>query len=269
MRKRYERMVTLANQGAREMGFADVGAMWRSKYDMPPEDFASELDRLWQQVRPLYVSLHAYVRWQLAKKYGASVGPRDAPDSRASAGQHVGAGLEQYLSAGRASQCRSRLRSHGDSESEKCRSAGHGSLRRAFFHLARIRALAADVLGAVAVHQAARPRSGLPRQRVGHRLRRGCAHQDVHRADGRGFLDHPPRTRPQFLSARLRQSAAPFPQQRQRRIPRGHRRHHRALGDAGISEADRLARFGAARLRRTSACCCTRRSTKSRSCRLA
>jgi peptidyl-dipeptidase A len=79
MRKRYERMVALANQGAQEMGFADVGAMWRSDYDMPPEAFAAELDRLWQQVRPLYLSLHAYVRWQLAKKYGASAVREDAP----------------------------------------------------------------------------------------------------------------------------------------------------------------------------------------------
>ena len=79
MRKRYERMVTLANQGAREVGFEDVGAMWRSNYDMPPEDFSSELDRLWQQVRPLYISLHAYVRAQLVKKYGAAVVSEDAP----------------------------------------------------------------------------------------------------------------------------------------------------------------------------------------------
>jgi peptidyl-dipeptidase A len=79
MRKRYERMVTLANQGAREVGFGDVGAMWRSNYDMSPETFSSELDRLWQQVRPLYVSLHAYVRAQLVKKYGAAVVSEDGP----------------------------------------------------------------------------------------------------------------------------------------------------------------------------------------------
>jgi peptidyl-dipeptidase A len=79
MRERYARLVDLANQGAREMGFADVGAMWRSNYDMPPEDFARELDRLWEQVRPLYVSLHAYVRWKLAEKYGKDLVPEDAP----------------------------------------------------------------------------------------------------------------------------------------------------------------------------------------------
>jgi peptidyl-dipeptidase A len=79
MKKRFTRMVELSNQGAREMGFADVGAMWRSGYDMPPADFAKELDRLWEQVRPLYVSLHAYVRWKLVEKYGKDVVREDEP----------------------------------------------------------------------------------------------------------------------------------------------------------------------------------------------
>src|SRR6202158_1096673 len=79
MRKRYMRLVELGNQGAKEMGFADVGAMWRSNYDMPPDEFSKELDRLWQQVRPLYVSLHAYTRWKLAEKYGKDMVPEDAP----------------------------------------------------------------------------------------------------------------------------------------------------------------------------------------------
>ncbi|MES1255176.1 MAG: M2 family metallopeptidase [Acidobacteriota bacterium] len=70
MRKDYTRFVTLANQGARELGFADTGAMWRSKYDMPPEEFTKEVDRLWGQVRPLYLKLHAYVRFKLREKYG-------------------------------------------------------------------------------------------------------------------------------------------------------------------------------------------------------
>ncbi|HEX4439381.1 MAG TPA: M2 family metallopeptidase [Thermoanaerobaculia bacterium] len=73
IKKDYVRYVELANKGARELGFADNGAMWRSKYDMPPDAFAKELDRLWEQVRPLYVSLHAYVRWKLHEKYGDAV----------------------------------------------------------------------------------------------------------------------------------------------------------------------------------------------------
>ena len=44
--------------------------MWRSKYDMSPEEFTKELDRLWDQVKPFYLSLHAYVRMKLHDKYG-------------------------------------------------------------------------------------------------------------------------------------------------------------------------------------------------------
>src|SRR5499427_4648089 len=78
MKKDYVRFVELSNKGARELGFKDTGAMWRSKYDMPPEAFAAELDRLWEQVRPLYLSLHAYVRWKLREKYGDAV-PEKGP----------------------------------------------------------------------------------------------------------------------------------------------------------------------------------------------
>ena len=79
MRPGYQRFVELANEGAREMGFEDLGALWRSNYDMPPDDFAAEVERLWRQVKPLYLSLHAYVRTSLAKKYGSDLVPGDAP----------------------------------------------------------------------------------------------------------------------------------------------------------------------------------------------
>jgi peptidyl-dipeptidase A len=62
MRDRYSRWVELGNKGAREMGFKDLSAMWRAGYDMTPEQFSQEVERLWQQVKPLYDSLHAYVR---------------------------------------------------------------------------------------------------------------------------------------------------------------------------------------------------------------
>ena len=78
MRKDYVRFVELSNKGARELGFADTGAMWRSKYDMPPDAFTKEVDRLWDQVRPLYLKLHAYVRMKLHEKYGDAV-PADGP----------------------------------------------------------------------------------------------------------------------------------------------------------------------------------------------
>jgi peptidyl-dipeptidase A len=78
MRKEYTRFVELSNKGARELGFADTGAMWRAKYDMPPDQFTTELNRLWDQVRPLYVRLHAYVRMKLRERYGDAV-PADGP----------------------------------------------------------------------------------------------------------------------------------------------------------------------------------------------
>jgi peptidyl-dipeptidase A len=70
MKRDYQRFVELSNKGAKELGFADTGAMWRAKYDMPPDDFTHELDRLWGQVQPLYLKLHAYVRMKLRQKYG-------------------------------------------------------------------------------------------------------------------------------------------------------------------------------------------------------
>jgi peptidyl-dipeptidase A len=79
MRERYARMAELGDKGSRELGFADAGALWRSNYDMPPDAFAKELDRMWEQLRPLYLSLHGYVRGQLAKKYGKDVVPTNGP----------------------------------------------------------------------------------------------------------------------------------------------------------------------------------------------
>ncbi len=75
----FTRYVELGNRGAREVGFDDLGAMWRSKYDMAPDAFATEVDRLWEQVRPFYASLHAYVRSRLRAHYGASLVPADGP----------------------------------------------------------------------------------------------------------------------------------------------------------------------------------------------
>ena len=79
MRGDFARMVEVANEGARELGYDDVGALWRSGYDMTPEAFAAEVDRLWGQVKPLYQELHCYVRAELNKKYGAEIVPLDQP----------------------------------------------------------------------------------------------------------------------------------------------------------------------------------------------
>ncbi len=79
MKPKYQRLVELANEGAQALGYADLGVMWRSKYDMPPDAFAAELDRLWEQVKPLYTSLHCYVRGELNERYGDQVVPPTGP----------------------------------------------------------------------------------------------------------------------------------------------------------------------------------------------
>lgn len=79
MRDQYTRFVELANAGARDLGFTDLGELWRSGYDMAPDEFSLELERLWDQVRPLYTSLHCHVRAKLAEEYGSAVVPPDEP----------------------------------------------------------------------------------------------------------------------------------------------------------------------------------------------
>ncbi|TPG49132.1 M2 family metallopeptidase [Sphingomonas glacialis] len=76
MRKDFAREVVIANQGAKGLGYADVGALWRSGYDMTPAQFEATTDTLWKQVEPLYKALHTYVRWKLNAKYGDAVQPK-------------------------------------------------------------------------------------------------------------------------------------------------------------------------------------------------
>lgn len=75
----YTRMVELINEGANELGYPDAGALWRAGYDMDADDFATEVDRLWGQVNPLYEQLHCYVRGELNATYGNEVVPIDQP----------------------------------------------------------------------------------------------------------------------------------------------------------------------------------------------
>ena len=155
MRKDYARFVELSNKGANVLGFKDTGAMWRGKYDMPADDFAKELDRLWEQLRPLYMSLHTYVRGKLHEKYGAAV-PENGPIPA-----HLLGNLWQqdwsniYDIVGPANQKDAySLTDHP--EGEEARRHRHGAYRRTLLHVARLRAAAEDVLRTVAVRASRR-----------------------------------------------------------------------------------------------------------------
>ncbi|WGM37786.1 M2 family metallopeptidase [Caulobacter sp. NIBR1757] len=75
----YAQLVELANEGSKQLGYADTGALWRSGYDMEPDAFAAETDRLWSQVEPFYENLHCYVRAKLNAQYGDAVQPKTGP----------------------------------------------------------------------------------------------------------------------------------------------------------------------------------------------
>ncbi len=79
MREDYVKMVELANEGSRGLGYKDTGTLWRAGYDMDPEAFAAETDRVWKQLEPFYRNLHCYVRARLNEKYGDAVQPRTGP----------------------------------------------------------------------------------------------------------------------------------------------------------------------------------------------
>ena len=168
MRRDFVRYVELANKGARQLGFADDGAMWRSKYDMPPDAFAQELDRLWDQVRPLYVSLHAYVRSRLREKYGDLV-PANGPIPAHLLGNMWAQEWDNIYPL-----LAPRDADPGYDLTAILKTAQHGleadgEVWREFLCLAGLRSLTADLLGALAFCEAARPRGGVPCQRVGCR----------------------------------------------------------------------------------------------------
>lgn len=79
MKGDYASYVELMNEGARELGFADTGALWRSNYDMEPDEFKALTERLWQEVKPLYDELHCYTRAKLSEQYGEEVQADSGP----------------------------------------------------------------------------------------------------------------------------------------------------------------------------------------------
>ena len=249
IRKDYQRFAELSNKGAKELGFADTGAMWRAKYDMAPDDFTKELDRLWEQVRPLYLQLHAYVRLKLHQKYGDAValkGPVPAHltgniwaqdwsniyDLVGPANADPGFSLTNILE--RRKMAALDMVRAGE---RFYTSIGFEALPKTFWERSLfVRPRDREVV----CHASAWDIDNLDRR----------AHQDVHHADGRRLLDDPPRARPQLLSARLQGAADHLPRQRERRLPRSDWRHDRALGHARVPRQDRAPRQGARRVAR-------------------
>jgi peptidyl-dipeptidase A len=79
MRDKYTRYAELANEGANELGYSDLGEMWRAGFDMTSDEFQAETGRLWDQVKPLYEELHCAVRARLGEHYGEDKVPQGGP----------------------------------------------------------------------------------------------------------------------------------------------------------------------------------------------
>ena len=79
MKPLYARLVELSNEGARELGFSDTGALWRSNYDLAPAALEADVDRLWGELKPFYEELHCYVRGRLQRTYGKEIVPDGKP----------------------------------------------------------------------------------------------------------------------------------------------------------------------------------------------
>ena len=124
MLKDYQRFVELLNEGARDLGYDNVGTMWRAGYDMSPADFEKETDRLWTQVQPLYGAA-AVLHARQARDEVRRAHAQGRHDPRAHHRQHVGAELGESLSdAGAVSRRRQPRREPAP------RSAAQGELRR-------------------------------------------------------------------------------------------------------------------------------------------
>ncbi|KAI5646414.1 angiotensin-converting enzyme domain-containing protein [Phthorimaea operculella] len=77
IRDLYEQLADLTNQAARLNNFTDASQYWMFPYESP--NLRQEVDEVWEQIKPLYELLHAYVRRRLREAYGPERISRSAP----------------------------------------------------------------------------------------------------------------------------------------------------------------------------------------------
>lgn len=70
---------TLRNGVAREMGYHDFFELQVSNYGLTTDEMMALLDRLVEEIRPLYSQLHCWTRYELARRYQVATPPRRIP----------------------------------------------------------------------------------------------------------------------------------------------------------------------------------------------
>ncbi|KAL7646406.1 UNVERIFIED_CONTAM: hypothetical protein RMT77_003319 [Armadillidium vulgare] len=68
LRRRYLRFIEMSNKAARINGFKSTTDFWQRDYES--NNLNEELDRVWDEIKPFYEQLHAYVRRKLKERYG-------------------------------------------------------------------------------------------------------------------------------------------------------------------------------------------------------
>jgi peptidyl-dipeptidase A len=84
MRDDYIRYVKLKNEAAAANGFPTAAEVWRAPYVEPDfnytdADFLNDAKKLFEQTKPLYEQLHAYVRAKLRERHGNIGSSADGP----------------------------------------------------------------------------------------------------------------------------------------------------------------------------------------------
>eukprot|EP01101_Sappina_pedata_P008216 TRINITY_DN4509_c0_g1_i1.p1 TRINITY_DN4509_c0_g1~~TRINITY_DN4509_c0_g1_i1.p1 ORF type:complete len:768 (+),score=160.32 TRINITY_DN4509_c0_g1_i1:2-2305(+) len=75
----FNKMKKLANVGAQEAHFNDTGMMWKSQFDLNPDELEFFSERMWREIKPFYIQLHCYIRRKLRDRYGISHVPIHEP----------------------------------------------------------------------------------------------------------------------------------------------------------------------------------------------
>ncbi|XP_071103349.1 angiotensin-converting enzyme-like [Haliotis cracherodii] len=75
MKDLYAEFVVLSNEAIRANGYNDTGAYWQSWYES--DTFAQDVEKLFLQLEPLYIQLHAYTRRKLKEVYGEQIFPKE------------------------------------------------------------------------------------------------------------------------------------------------------------------------------------------------
>ncbi|XP_061197639.1 angiotensin-converting enzyme-like [Saccostrea echinata] len=76
----YTEWVELQNTGALEHGFENLGDAWRQKEFFDTPELVEIVEGLWQEIKPLYVQLHSYVRRKLKNYYAQHHPTYDFPN---------------------------------------------------------------------------------------------------------------------------------------------------------------------------------------------